>query len=214
MFERFTDSARQVIVLGQEEARALRHDYIGTEHLLLALLREEKGLAAQVLESLDISFEGVRAQVEHLVGHGDQAVTSGQIPFTPRAKKALDLSLREALSLGHNYVGTEHVLLGVAREGEGIAARILRHFEADAETVRNRVVAMLSEPGRVESSTPSNRPQAGIHGPVWEYRLERTPTAAELSADSLNELGSGGWELAAVVPDTAEVVLLFKRRGV
>src|ERR687890_215303 len=124
MFERFTERARQVVVLAQEEARTLKHNYIGTEHILLGLLREEEGLAARVLESLDITVERVRAQVVRIVGSGEE-VTSGQIPFTPRAKKVLELALREALSLGHNYIGTEHILLGLVRENEGVAARIL-----------------------------------------------------------------------------------------
>ena len=124
-------------MLAQDEARAFRHNYIGTEHLLLGLLREEEGLAARVLASLDIALVEVRAQVARIVGQGDE-VTSGQIPFTPRAKKVLELSLREALSLGHNYIGTEHVLLGLVRENEGVAARILLDLDADAEKIRER----------------------------------------------------------------------------
>ena len=147
MFERFTERARQVVVLAQDEARALKHNYIGTEHLLLGLLREEEGLAARVLESLDITVEEVRAQVARIVGQGDE-VTTGQIPFTPRAKKVLELALREALSLGHNYIGTEHILLGLVRENEGVAARILLDFDADAEKIRNEIIRMLSGPGR------------------------------------------------------------------
>ncbi len=147
MFERFTERARQVVVLAQDEARALKHNYIGTEHILLGLLREEEGLAARVLESLDITVEEVRAQVARIVGQGDE-VTSGQIPFTPRAKKVLELALREALSLGHNYIGTEHILLGLVRENEGVAARILLDFDADAEKIRNEIIRMLSGPGR------------------------------------------------------------------
>ncbi len=143
MFERFTERARQVVVLAQDEARALEHNYIGTEHILLGLLREEEGLAARVLESLDITVEEVRAQVARIVGQGDE-VTTGQIPFTPRAKKVLELALREALSLGHNYIGTEHILLGLVRENEGVAARILLDFDADAEKIRSRVVGILS----------------------------------------------------------------------
>jgi ATP-dependent Clp protease ATP-binding subunit ClpC len=147
VFERFTERARQVVVLAQDEARALKHNYIGTEHILLGLLREEEGLAARVLESLDITVEEVRAQVARIVGQGDE-VTSGQIPFTPRAKKVLELALREALSLGHNYIGTEHILLGLVRENEGVAARILLDFDADAEKIRNEIIRMLSGPGR------------------------------------------------------------------
>ena len=146
MFERFTERARQVVVLAQEEARTLKHNYIGTEHILLGLLREEEGLAARVLESLDITVERVRAQVVRIVGSGEE-VTSGQIPFTPRAKKVLELALREALSLGHNYIGTEHILLGLVRDNEGVAARILLDFDADSEKIRNEVMRMLSGPG-------------------------------------------------------------------
>src|SRR6187399_137026 len=156
MFERFTERARQVVVLAQEEARTLKHNYIGTEHILLGLLREEEGLAARVLESLDITVERVRAQVVRIVGSGEE-VTSGQIPFTPRAKKVLELALREALSLGHNYIGTEHILLGLVRENEGVAARILLDFDADAEKIRNEIIRMLSGPGR--------RQQGGGQGP-------------------------------------------------
>ncbi|MGZ4282156.1 MAG: ATP-dependent Clp protease ATP-binding subunit, partial [Gaiellaceae bacterium] len=152
MFERFTERARQVVVLAQDEARALKHNYIGTEHILLGLLREEEGLAARVLESLDITVEEVRAQVARIVGQGDE-VTTGQIPFTPRAKKVLELALREALSLGHNYIGTEHILLGLVRENEGVAARILLDFDADAEKIRNEIIRMLSGPGRRQGGT-------------------------------------------------------------
>jgi ATP-dependent Clp protease ATP-binding subunit ClpC len=135
MFERFTERARQTVVYAQVEARDLRHNYIGTEHLLLGLLREEEGLAARVLWSLDITAEGVRAQVARMIGQGDE-VSDGQIPFTPRAKKVLELALREAVALGHNYIGTEHILLGIVREDEGVGARILLDFGADADRVR------------------------------------------------------------------------------
>ena len=142
MFERFTERARQVVVLAQEEARTLKHNYIGTEHILLGLLREEEGLAARVLESLEITVERVRAQVVRIVGSGEE-VTSGQIPFTPRAKKVLELALREALSLGHNYIGTEHILLGLLREGDGVAAQVLVSLGADLNVVRERVIGVL-----------------------------------------------------------------------
>src|SRR5690349_20319258 len=160
MFERFTERARQVVVLAQEEARILKHNYIGTEHILLGLLREEEGLAARVLESLDITVERVRAQVVRIVGSGEE-VTSGQIPFTPRAKKVLELALREALSLGHNYIGTEHILLGLVRENEGVAARILLDFAADSEKIRNEVIRMLSGPGGRRSSGSGQAAGAG-----------------------------------------------------
>ena len=157
MFERFTERARQVVVLAQDEARALKHNYIGTEHILLGLLREEEGLAARVLESLDITVERVRSQVVRIVGSGEE-VTSGQIPFTPRAKKVLELALREALSLGHNYIGTEHILLGLVRENEGVAARILLDFDADAEKIRNEIIRMLSGPGRRQQGAGGGAP--------------------------------------------------------
>src|ERR1039458_3339655 len=162
MFERFTERARQVVVLAQEEARTLKHNYIGTEHILLGLLREEEGLAARVLESLDITVERVRAQVVRIVGSGEE-VTSGQIPFTPRAKKVLELALREALSLGHNYIGTEHILLGLVRENEGVAARILLDFDADSEKIRNEVIRMLSGPGSRQRGSGAGA--AGAAGP-------------------------------------------------
>jgi ATP-dependent Clp protease ATP-binding subunit ClpC len=143
MFERFTEGARQVIVLAQEEARVLRHNYIGTEHLLLGLLREADGVAARVLGTLEVSLEAVRGEIQRVVGEGEHEV-QGQIPFTPRAKKVLELALREALSLGHNYIGTEHILLGLVRESEGIAARILTEREVDADRVRQEVMLVLA----------------------------------------------------------------------
>ncbi|MCW2852786.1 MAG: ATPase domain protein, partial [Nocardioides sp.] len=143
MFERFTDRARRVVVLAQEEARMLSHNYIGTEHILLGLIHEGEGVAAKALESLDISLEAVRAQVEEIIGQGQQA-PSGHIPFTPRAKKVLELSLREALQLGHSYIGTEHILLGLIREGEGVAAQVLQKLGADLNRVRQQVIQLLS----------------------------------------------------------------------
>ncbi len=143
MFERFTDRARRVVVLAQEEARMLSHNYIGTEHILLGLIHEGEGVAAKALESLGISLEAVRAQVEDIIGQGQQA-PSGHIPFTPRAKKVLELSLREALQLGHNYIGTEHILLGLIREGEGVAAQVLVKLGADLNRVRQQVIQLLS----------------------------------------------------------------------
>ncbi|MGN7225503.1 ATP-dependent Clp protease ATP-binding subunit [Dietzia maris] len=143
MFERFTDRARRVVVLAQEEARMLNHNYIGTEHILLGLIHEGEGVAAKALESLGISLEAVRSQVEEIIGQGQQA-PSGHIPFTPRAKKVLELSLREALQLGHNYIGTEHILLGLIREGEGVAAQVLVKLGADLTRVRQQVIQLLS----------------------------------------------------------------------
>ena len=143
MFERFTERARQVVVLAQEEARELAHSYIGTEHILLGLLREEEGLAARVLVSTGITLERARGQVVRIVGFGEEPSRSGQIPFTPRAKKVIELSLREALSVGHDYIGTEHILLGLVREDEGVAMRILGELGADDETIRDEVLRTL-----------------------------------------------------------------------
>src|SRR6187397_1754205 len=143
MFERFTDRARRVVVLAQEEARMLNHNYIGTEHILLGLIHEGEGVAAKALESLGISLDAVREQVQDIIGQGQQS-PSGHIPFTPRAKKVLELSLREALQLGHNYIGTEHILLGLIREGEGVAAQVLVKLGADLNRVRQQVLQLLS----------------------------------------------------------------------
>jgi ATP-dependent Clp protease ATP-binding subunit ClpC len=158
MFERFTDRARRVVVLAQEEARMLNHNYIGTEHILLGLIHEGEGVAAKALESLGISLDGVRGQVEEIIGQGQQA-PSGHIPFTPRAKKVLELSLREALQLGHNYIGTEHILLGLIREGEGVAAQVLVKLGADLNRVRQQVIQLLSGYSGKEAATSGSGPQ-------------------------------------------------------
>ena len=159
MFERFTDRARRVVVLAQEEARMLNHNYIGTEHILLGLIHEGEGVAAKALEALGISLEAVRSQVEEIIGQGQQA-PSGHIPFTPRAKKVLELSLREALQLGHNYIGTEHILLGLIREGEGVAAQVLVKLGADLNRVRQQVIQLLSGYQGKEAAVQSG-PQEG-----------------------------------------------------
>ncbi len=143
MFERFTDRARRVVVLAQEEARLLNHNYIGTEHVLLGLIHEGEGVAAKALEQMDISLDAVRREVEDIIGQGGGA-PSGHIPFTPRAKKVLEMSLREALQLGHNYIGTEHILLGLIREGQGVAAQVLVKLGADLSRVRQQVIQLLS----------------------------------------------------------------------
>jgi ATP-dependent Clp protease ATP-binding subunit ClpA len=143
LFERFTDRSRRVVVLAQEEARLLNHNYIGTEHILLGLIREGEGVAAQALESMGIALEAVRHELTELIGQGGGEPT-GHIPFTPRAKKVLELALREALQLGHNYIGTEHILLGLIREGEGVAAQVLVKLGADLATVRQQVIQSLS----------------------------------------------------------------------
>ena len=166
MFERFTDRARRVVVLAQEEARVLNHNYIGTEHVLLGLIREGEGVAAKALESLGISLEAVRQQVEEIIGQGQQA-PSGHIPFTPRAKKVLELSLREALQLGHNYIGTEHILLGLIREGEGVAAQVLVKLGADLNRVRLQVNQLLAgyqgkEPAAAAGGPTESAPSASL----------------------------------------------------
>jgi ATP-dependent Clp protease ATP-binding subunit ClpC len=161
MFERFTDRARRVVVLAQEEARMLNHNYIGTEHILLGLIHEGEGVAAKALESLGISLEGVRDQVEEIIGQG-QTAPAGHIPFTPRAKKVLELSLREALQLGHNYIGTEHILLGLIREGEGVAAQVLQKLGADLNRVRQQVIQLLS--GYAGGEGGSGQSKAGVSG--------------------------------------------------
>ena len=143
MFERFTDRARRVIVLAQDEARLLNHNYIGTEHILLGLIHEGEGVGAKALESLGITLEGVREQVREIITEGTQAPT-GHIPFTPRAKKVLELSLREALQLGHGYIGTEHILLGLLREGDGVAVKVLTRMGAQPAAVRQEVIERLS----------------------------------------------------------------------
>src|ERR1700689_1732301 len=173
MFERFTDRARRVVVLAQEEARMLNHNYIGTEHILLGLIHEGEGVAAKALESLGISLDAVRQQVEEIIGQGQQA-PSGHIPFTPRAKKVLELSLREALQLGHNYIGTEHILLGLIREGDGVAAQVLVKLGADLNRVRQQVIQLLhgyqgKEPaasGTAAESAPPTPPVLAPFGPT------------------------------------------------
>jgi ATP-dependent Clp protease ATP-binding subunit ClpC len=162
MFERFTDRARRVVVLAQEEARALNHNYIGTEHILLGLIHEGEGVAAKALESMGISLEAVRTEVEDIIGTGGHP-PSGYIPFTPRAKKVLELALREALQLGHKYIGTEHILLGLIREGEGVAAQVLVKLGADLSRVRQQVIQLLSGyEGTEPEAAPDEPATAGV----------------------------------------------------
>ncbi|MFN7133300.1 MAG: ATP-dependent Clp protease ATP-binding subunit, partial [Myxococcales bacterium] len=204
MFERFTERARQVIVLAQDEARTLKHNYIGTEHVLLGLLREEQGLAARALEGLDITVERVRAQVVRIVGSGEE-VTTGQIPFTPRAKKVLELALREALSLGHNYIGTEHLLLGLVRENEGVAARILLDFDADAEKIRGEVIRMLSGPsGRRQGEGSGSGSGAGAGSTSGSGEGKKSSKLLDQFGRNLTKLASDG-KLDPVVGRATEV---------
>src|SRR6201746_2585897 len=172
MFERFTDRARRVVVLAQEEARMLNHNYIGTEHILLGLIHEGEGVAAKALESLGISLEAVRQQVEEIIGQGQQA-PSGHIPFTPRAKKVLELSLREALQLGHSYIGTEHILLGLIREGEGVAAQVLQKLGADLNRVRQQVIQLLSGFQGKESTASAAAAAGGGDAPSSSLVLDQ-----------------------------------------
>ncbi len=178
MFERFTDRARRVVVLAQEEAVLLNHDYIGTEHLLLGLVHEEQGVAARALTELGISLDAVRAEVKKIVGQGGHAPT-GHIPFTPRAKKVLELSLRESMGLGHNYIGTEHILLGLVREGEGVAAQVLVKLGADLNRVRQVVVQLLAGYAGGQEQPPLGPPRmsqqavtAGVVGGPGPYQAE------------------------------------------
>lgn len=177
MFERFTERARQVVVLAQEEARNLGHGYIGTEHILLGLLREEEGLAARVLESLGITTDPARERVVAIVGRTTEE-HSGQLPFTPRGKKVLEMSLREALSLGHNYIGTEHILLGLVREGEGAGVRVLDDMGATSEIVRHDVLAFLTGP-RQPKKPSREEPPVGNEQDLAERLLASCNAAAK-----------------------------------
>jgi ATP-dependent Clp protease ATP-binding subunit ClpA len=199
VFERFTERARMVVVLAQDEARVLHHDYIGTEHLLLGLLREEEGLAAITLRQLGMTLEDVRERVVRIVGHGEMQ-TSGQIPFTPRAKKALENAGREAVSLGHRYIGTEHILLGLVHEDEGVAIRILAELDADPESVRVAVMQVMPGPS---PRLPNERPQFRISCPTCGAELESVAadapnTVYEVSAEGDRECpGCGsGWTIS------------------
>ena len=201
MFERFTERARKVVVLAQEEARHFNHNYIGTEHLLLGLLREDEGVAARALTSLNVTLDEVREQVESIVGYGEEG-TGGQAPFTPRSKKVLELALREALQLGHNYIGTEHILLGLVRESEGVAARVLSNLDvgpgqgsagkscgcsvADVPggAGDSRVVAEKEAPPAVAGARPSGRRPGSSTSTVATSRLTPRKTTSTRSSDA------------------------------
>jgi ATP-dependent Clp protease ATP-binding subunit ClpA len=192
MFERFTDRARRVVVVAQDESRKLGHDYIGTEHILLGILGAGESAAVQALESLGVSLEAARQQVEEIVGRGSHQV-SGHIPFTPRAKKVLELSLREAIQLGHNYIGTEHILLGLIREGEGVAAQVLTRLGADLNRTRQQVIELLHGPQAAEAVAEYNRPLRRPGGPGGLDAIrDRLDTIAGQLAAIVSKLGIGG----------------------
>jgi ATP-dependent Clp protease ATP-binding subunit ClpC len=206
MFERFTDGSRRVVVLAQEEAGMLNHDYIGTEHILVGLIREGGGVAARTLESLGISLDAVRQQVEEIVGRGQHA-PSGHIPFTPRAKKVLELSLRESLQLGHGYIGTEHILLGLIREGDGVAAQVLVKLGADLNRVRLQVVELMhrhqARDVRIAGSRLGEPALAGLpdDAVAWFGALDRRLTALERWVSIQPDLEDLDQEIARVRRD-------------
>jgi ATP-dependent Clp protease ATP-binding subunit ClpC len=181
MFERFSDPARRVVVLAQEEARLLNHNYIGTEHILLGVIHEGEGVAARALRSLGINLDAVRQEVDEIIGRGGSP-PSGHIPFTPRAKKVLELSLREALQLGHNYIGTEHILLGLLREGEGVACQVLVNLGANLPTVRARVYELLAG-GATEETTAERVPIPPLSSELREV-IQEARQAAEAKGAS------------------------------
>jgi ATP-dependent Clp protease ATP-binding subunit ClpA len=203
MFQRFTDRARQVVVLAQEEARRLDHNYIGTEHILLGLISEGGGVAARALESLGIGLDAVRQQVEEIIGQGQQA-PSGHIPFTPRAKKVLELSLRESMQLGHTYIGTEHILLGLVREGDGVAAQVLVRLGADLNRVRQQVIQLLAGRAAAEPG-----PGVDVRPEMAEQRAGIGPDTSDL--DEQIEAARAGKQAAIDAQDFEQAVLLRHR---
>ena len=206
MFRRFTDRARRAVHLAREEALLLRHDHVGTEHLLLGLLYEGEGVAAHVLESLGISREDVRGQVDEIIGHG-QSPPQGDIPFTPAARRALRLALQESLQLGHRYIGTEHVLLGLLREAEGVAAQVLTRLGADHARVRDRTLDLLA--GRRGQADPQADPAA----PAVPADLARVAEQlAQLQRQRQAALDAGDLDAAAALRDRERQLLADKLR--
>jgi ATP-dependent Clp protease ATP-binding subunit ClpC len=205
MFERFTDRARRVIVLAQEEARLLNHNYVGTEHLLLGLAHEGQGVAATTLESLGIRLEALRSQVQEAIEviEQDERAPSGHIPFTPRAKKVLELSLREAKQLGHDYIGTEHLLLGLVREGEGVAAQVLVKLGADLSRVRQQVIQLLSGYAGPEAAAEM-RP---VPMTVPEDLREASERLAEVRRQKEAAIDAQDFDRAASLRDAEEELL-------
>jgi ClpA/ClpB-like protein len=223
MFERFTDRARRVIVLAQEEARLLNHGYIGTEHILLGLIHEGEGVAAKALESLEISLDAVRQQVEQIIGRGEHA-PSGHIPFTPRGKKVLELTRREADQLGHSYIGTEHILLGLIRQGDGVAAQVLVGLGADLNLVRQQVIQLLhgrqaQEPVSGGSAARELRMLPGVKARLEaiEQRVGTGPDTTDLDEhiarirrDKESAIDARDFEDAAVLRDNEKELLAAK----
>ena len=208
MFERFTDRARRVVVLAQEEARLLDHNYIGTEHILLGLIHEGEGVAAMSLESLGISLEAVRAQVEEIVIGQDKSAPTGPIPFTPRAKKVLELSLREARQLGHNYIGTEHILLGLIREGEGVAAQVLVKLGASLDRVREQVIALVSgHAGGTLPAEPAGAPTRLMHLTVPAELREVEEQLVQVRREKMAAINADDFEQAAGLRDKERQLL-------
>jgi ATP-dependent Clp protease ATP-binding subunit ClpA len=203
MFERFTDRARRVVVLAQEEAGLLNHNYVGTEHLLLGLVSEGQGVAARALESLGIRLEAVRAQVEEIIGQG-QTASTGHIPFTPRAKRVLELSLREAKQLGHNYIGTEHLLLGLIREREGVAAQVLLTLGGDLSGVRQQVIQLLSGSGTGMEAGARTRP---VHITVPEDLREAEERLAQVRQQKEAAIDAEDFDRAAALRDQEKRLL-------
>jgi len=209
VYEQFTDRARRAVVQAQEEARMLNHNFIGTEHILLGLIHEGDGVAGKALESLGISLDAVRQQIEEIIGRGQQQAPSGHIPFTPRAKKVLELALREALQLDHKYIGTEHILLGLIREGEGVAALVLVRLGADLNRVRQQVIQLLDgHPGKVATATrsrPGERARAGLPDDVYARTdaLDRRVTAVERWMGMRPDLEDLDQEITKVRRETA-----------
>ena len=233
MFERFTDRSRRVVELAQEEARMLNHEYIGTEHILLGLIRENGGVAAQALESLGISEEPARQQVEEIVGRGETGPAREHLPFTPQGKQVLQLSLREAIALGHGYVGTEHILLGLIREDEGVATRVLNGLGVDPNRIRQQVIRLVSgrqiheQPGIGRAGGRGKRKQLSelrdqLNSVTWrlsalEQRVGTAPDLAQLDReitqirrDRESAIDSQDFENAAVLRDREQRLIDHK----
>jgi ATP-dependent Clp protease ATP-binding subunit ClpA len=215
MFERFTNRARRVIVLAQDEARLLNHDYIGTEHILLGLLADGEGIAALALDRIGIKLDTVRQQVEQIVGTGKQRTRSGHIPFTPRAKKVLELSLREAIRLGNNYIGPEHILLGLIREGEGVAAQILARLGGELPVVRTHVIRLATGgPGKAgrepediaaEAMARITTTRAGVHELLQDISQRLANIEAHLGIAQPDPVAAGpAGEEASVAEDAGD----------